>query len=86
MAATIDFHTFLLSLASSGMVHLGRVPDPSGHPPQVNLTLARQTIDILLLLRDKTAGNLQAQEAVLLDRLIGDLQRAYVDEAQRQAS
>lgn len=86
MAGSIDFHTFLLSLASSGMVHLGRVPDPSGQPPQVNLTLARQTIDILLLLRDKTAGNLSPQETVLLDRLLGDLQRAYVDEAQRQAS
>jgi hypothetical protein len=86
MAASIDFQTFLLSLASSGMMHLGRVPDPTGRAPQVDLTLARQTIDILLLLRDKTAGNLDAGERVLLDRLISDLQMAFADESRKAAS
>lgn len=75
----IDFQTFLLSLASSAMVHLGRVPDPAGGAEQVNLPMARQTIDILAMLREKTQGNLDASEAMLLERVLHDLRLAWVE-------
>ena len=81
----IDFATFLLSLASSGMVHLGKVPDPTGGGVEVNLPMARQTIDILSLLRDKTRGNLTPHEAGLLDRVLHDLRVAWVEESRKQA-
>ncbi len=82
----IDFQTFLLSLASSAMVHLGRVPDPQGGESQVNLPMARQTIDILSMLRDKTQGNLDAGEAMLLERVLHDLRLAWVEESKDKIS
>lgn len=82
----IDFQTFILSLASSAMVHLGRVPDPTGQAPERNLEMARQTIDILTMLRDKTHGNLDPTEAPLLDRVLHDLRVAWVEETRRRAS
>ena len=47
---------------------------------QRNLGLARQTIDILVVLRDKTTGNLSEDEARLLESLLHDLQMRYVQE------
>jgi hypothetical protein len=82
----IDFQTFLLSLASSAMVHLGRVPDPQGGDNQINLPMARQTIDILSMLRDKTQGNLDASEAMLLERVLHDLRVAWIEESKDKIS
>ncbi len=82
----IDFQTFVLSLAGTAMVHLGRVPDPSGQGGQVNLEMARQTVDILTMLRDKTHGNLDSTESTLLDRVLHDLRLAFVEESRKSAS
>lgn len=86
VAPTIDFGTFILSLASSAMMHLGLVPDPGGGQPEINLELARQTIDMLVMLRTKTHGNLDQQEATLLERILHDVRMAYVEAAKKQAS
>ena len=53
----IDFSTFLLSLYSSALVHLGDAPDPSDGKCCANLTMARQTIDLMAVLQEKTKGN-----------------------------
>ena len=82
----IDFQTFVLSLASSAMVHLGRVPDPSGQGTQSNLEMARQTVDILAMLRDKTHGNLDPSESALMERVLHDLRLAFVEESRKAAS
>lgn len=82
--ARIDFSTFVLSLTGSAMVQLGRVPDPTGENGGIDLVLARQTIDILTMLRGKTAGNLTPSEADLLERVLHDLRVAWVDEAQKR--
>ncbi len=81
-----DFSTFVLSLASSVMVHLGRVPDPTGTGGGPNLELARHSIDLLKMLEDKTQGNLTAEEAQLLTRLLHDTRMAWVEEQRRHAS
>lgn len=73
----LDFSTFILSLSTSAMVHLGEAPHPEGAERR-DLVLARQTIDILGILRDKTAGNLTAEEDKLLDELLYDLRLRYV--------
>lgn len=73
----IDFSTFVLSLSTSAMVHLGEAPHPDG-TTQADLLLARQTIDILAMLRDKTAGNLTDDERRLLDELLYDLRLRFV--------
>jgi hypothetical protein len=74
----IDFATFILSLGTSVLYHLGEVPGPEGQPAAPNFPLAKQTIDILALLRDKTKGNLGPDEAQLLDSLLYDLRMKYV--------
>ena len=79
---TIDFFTFVLSLGSSVFVHLGDAPHPeTGEPLAPNLTLAKQTIDILDMLRAKTKGNLTAEEEKFLENLLTDLRLRYVTKA-----
>ncbi len=75
----IDFATFAMSLASSVLVHLGELPLPGGQKDERNLPLAKQTIDILGLLAEKTRGNLTADEAKLLEHLLYDLRLKYVE-------
>ncbi len=75
----IDFYTFVLSLASSAFVHLGDAPHPeTGEPLEPNLPLAQQTIDILAMLRDKTKGNLTAEEEKFMENLLMDLRLRFV--------
>ena len=73
----IDFSTFILSLSHSALVHLGDVPDPSGSVPDADTNLAKQTIDLLGLLREKTAGNLSGKEERLLEQVLVDLRSRY---------
>jgi hypothetical protein len=72
----IDFSTFILSLVTSAMVHLGEAPDPEGKVRK-DLALAKQSIDILGLLRDKTAGNLTPEESRLIEEVLFDLRLRY---------
>jgi hypothetical protein len=71
----IDFTTFVLSLSSTAMIHLGAIPDPDTGKPSPNFSLAQQTLDILLMLRAKTQGNLNSDEARALDDVIARSQR-----------
>jgi Domain of unknown function (DUF1844) len=81
----VDFATFMLSLATSALVHLGEQPGPDSEGTeaagQVDLPLARQTIDMMAMLRDKTKGNLSAEESRLTDSLLYDLRMRYVEKA-----
>lgn len=78
----LDFSTFLLSLSHSALVQLGDAPDPSGALQAPEPEMAKQTIDLLALLREKTAGNLTGHEERLLDQVLDDLRLRY-DDAQR---
>ena len=61
------------------MVNLGKVEDPDGEKIEPNLPAAKQMIDILALLQDKTEGNLDESESKLLSGLLYDLRVQYVD-------
>jgi hypothetical protein len=74
---------FVMSLASSVLVHLGEIEHPDAGGRQPNLPLAKQTIDILGMLREKTRGNLTHEEAQVLDNLLYDLRMKYVDAKKR---
>jgi hypothetical protein len=80
--APLDFATFILSLASSAQVNLGLLPPPDGATPRPDLPAAKQIIDILGILEEKTRGNLDDSEDKLLKSLLYDLRVQYVD-AQR---
>ncbi len=73
----IDFATFILSLSHSALVHLGDAPDPSGATLAPDPNLAEQTIELLGLLREKTAGNLTGKEERLLEQVLVDLRSRY---------
>ena len=77
--APMDFSTFVMSLGSSAMINLGKVEPPQGVPPSVDLIAAKQIIDILGVLEEKTKGNLTDSEAKLLSSLLYDLRIQYVD-------
>jgi uncharacterized protein DUF1844 len=81
----IDFATFILSLGSSAFLHLGEVPDPDTGKPAPNLPLAKQTIDMLAMLEQKTRGNLDEAESKLLTGLLYDLRIKYVDAQKKPA-
>jgi hypothetical protein len=75
-----DFPSFLLSLATSALHHLGLVADPeSGARAEPNLALARHTIDTLALLQRKTEGNRTDEEEELLANLLTELRMRFVD-------
>lgn len=79
-----DFSTFVAMLANNVMMFLGQIPDPVSQQPRRDLAQAKHTIDILLMLRDRTQGNLTAEEDQLLQELLPQLQMAYVS-VSRQA-
>jgi hypothetical protein len=79
----IDFSTFVLSLSTSALCHLGLVEDPqTGEREAPDLPLASQTIDTLALLQEKTRGNLDAEEARLLESLLYELRMRFVEVSQ----
>lgn len=80
----IDFATFVLSLSHSVLMHLGDAPDPSGGITKRDVGMAKQTIDLLGLIQEKTAGNLTGEEERLLNQVMIDL-RARYEEVVREA-
>jgi len=78
----VDFGTFVISLATSALYHMGMVPDPeTGKPATPNLPVARQTIDTVEMLQEKTKGNLSDEEATLIRNLLTELRMRYVEAA-----
>ncbi len=76
----IDFSTFVISLGTSALYHMGIVNDlEQGEAPQKNLALAQQTIDTLEMLAEKTRGNLGEQEAKLMESLLYELRMRFVE-------
>jgi hypothetical protein len=67
-----------MSLASSVLMYLGEIEHPETQKPERDLPLAKQTIDILGMLQEKTRGNLSEEEARLLENLLYDLRMKYV--------
>jgi hypothetical protein len=76
----INFATFIFSLNHSVLVHLGVMEDPSTGKKIKNLPLAKQTIDILGMLEEKTKGNLSEDEEKMLKNMLYDLRMIYIKE------
>ncbi|MDJ0988209.1 MAG: DUF1844 domain-containing protein [Desulfobacterales bacterium] len=78
----INFATFVASLNASALLQLGAIEDPTTGQKNKNLPMAKQTIDILSMLQEKTAGNLSEEEENLLKNILYDLRIMYVKEKQ----
>ena len=72
------FSTFVLSLASSALVNLGEVPDPSTGKQEANLVLAKHTIDLINKLQEKIHNGLDAEESRLLEGVLYELRMKFV--------
>jgi hypothetical protein len=75
----ITFATFVFSLSTQALVHLGEIADPVDGATRVHLEGARQIIDILAVLAEKTRGNLDQAENSLLESALYDLRMRYVE-------
>ena len=74
----IDFVTFIMSLATSALIQLGEHEDGTAGGP-VNLPLAKQTIDMISMLREKTRGNLAADETHIVESALYKLRMRYLE-------
>jgi hypothetical protein len=77
----IDFTHFILSLSSSALIQLGEIQDPFTKKSAKNLPLAKQTIDLIGMLKEKTKGNLIPEEEKVIDYILYDLRMRYVKAA-----
>jgi hypothetical protein len=69
----LDFSTFVVSLRTSALMHMGQ-----GESADLNLAMARQEIDLLAILEEKTRGNLTGDEELLLSQVLFDLRTRYI--------
>jgi hypothetical protein len=77
----IDFTNFILSLSTSALVQLGEIKDPFTQKSAKNLPLAKQTIDLVGMLKEKTKGNLSPEEEKVIEYVLYDLRMRYVKAA-----
>lgn len=77
----VTMATFIFSLSSSALVLLGEIPEPETNQTRVDLGLAKQIIDTLGMLEEKTKGNLDKDEERLLKSVLYDLRMRYVQKS-----
>jgi hypothetical protein len=75
---TVTFASFVLSLNTSALYHMGELSHPETGQRLVDRELAKHTIDTLMMLADKTKGNLEANENELLTRVLYELKMRFV--------
>lgn len=81
--APVTFSTFILGLSTQALFHLGEIADPTTGRAEQDLPSAKQVIDILGILSEKTRNNLQEAEQSLLDSMLYDLRMRYVELVRR---
>ena len=79
----LTFAAFLWSLSEQALAALGEIPDPMSGKGTHDLVLAQQMIDIIIMLRDKTRGNLDTHEQAMLKEILSGLQMKYVELARQ---
>ena len=75
----VEFTTFILGLGTQAMMFMGVIPDPVSNEVKRSLPMARQMIDVLTMLREKTKGNLEAEEITTIDNLLYNLRMTFVE-------
>jgi len=83
-APEINFSTFVISLSTQALMHLGEIANPLNGKVETDVPVAKQMIDILGMLRDKTRGNLNASEDRLMEDILYDLRMRYVEAVKKR--
>jgi hypothetical protein len=78
------FMNVVMMFASVCWQHLGKTPNPMTNKPELDLKSAQFVIETMIMLKDKTKGNLSAEEDRLLTNTISDLQLNYADEVSKE--
>lgn len=81
--APINFGSFIMSLATQTLMQLGVMQPPPGLDIKIDREAARQTIDILAMLQQKTKGNLEPSEVSMMEEMLHSLRMAYVRSVQK---
>lgn len=76
---SFDFSTFVLSVASAAMMGMGLAPHPETGKQEVNLNIAKQNIDMLEMIQQKTRSNLTKEEESLLERVLYEIRTKFVE-------
>jgi hypothetical protein len=79
--SSVEFSSFVVSLATQALAMLGEISHPDLQGVPINLEAARETIDIIAMLEQKTAGNLSESEVKLVTEVLSSLRLAYVRRA-----
>jgi hypothetical protein len=79
-----DFSTFVISLSTQALMHLGEIADPLSGNVNKDIGAAKQMIDIVGMLRDKTKGNLNSGEETLIEGILFDLRMKYVEAVKKK--
>lgn len=79
----VTFPAFVMSLNTSALYHLGEIEDPATGKRVVDLDLARHAIDTLVLIKNKTEGNLTDDEKQLLENILYDIKIRFVKAAKK---
>ncbi len=74
----IDFMSFIMSLSTSALIYLGEVPDPVDNEKKKIIPMAKQMIDLISMLNDKTKGNLTADEEKYMENILFELKMVFV--------
>jgi hypothetical protein len=82
--AEINFSTFVISLSTQALMHLGEMANPLSGKVEKDVSVAKQMIDILGMLREKTRGNLDAGEEKLIGDILFDLRMRYVEAVKKK--
>ena len=82
-APELTFAAFVWSLSEQALAALGEIPDPATGKVMHDLVMAQQMIDIIIMLRDKTRGNLDPHEQAMLQDILSGLQMKYVELARQ---
>jgi hypothetical protein len=80
----INFSTFVISLSTQALMNLGEIANPLSGKVETDVTVAKQMIDILGMLKDKTKGNLSAHEDRLIQEILYDLRMRYVEAVKKR--
>jgi hypothetical protein len=80
----INFSAFVISLSTQALMHLGEIASPISGKVEIDVPVAKQMIDIIVMLQDKTRGNLNASEDRLLEDILFDLRMKYVEAVKKR--
>lgn len=78
------FINFIIMMSQSVMLHLGKIVNPMSGKVEKNLEGARAAIDLLVMLKEKTKGNLSDREEKFFATTLSTLQMNYVDEIKKE--